>query len=132
MECPHKECVSSQDCAILDITKKIPKKLDSCSYSSKRKEKKVPPMKKNKGFTLIELLVILVILAILGAVIAPKVLDRSRRHGNFYSIILFSKEGTPADTVQVKYLPMPSSNVNFELSTGEMMIWRDSWRELKR
>lgn len=45
MECPHKECVKHADCGILDITKKIPEKASSCSYSviiSKNK-------KKNKG-----------------------------------------------------------------------------------
>jgi hypothetical protein len=41
MECQHKECSFSDDCAILDITKKVPKKLDSCSYSKKRKSTEI-------------------------------------------------------------------------------------------
>ena len=42
LECPYKECASSDNCAILDIIKKIPKKKESCSYFEKRKvEKKV-------------------------------------------------------------------------------------------
>jgi hypothetical protein len=40
MECPHKECEKSDDCGILDITKKIPEKGSSCSYYT--------PIKKGK------------------------------------------------------------------------------------
>ena len=46
MECPYKECTHSDECAILDITKKIPKKMDSCSYSKKRKAEHKTPVKK--------------------------------------------------------------------------------------
>lgn len=33
MKCPHKECANSSDCAIIDITKKIPDNFNACSYS---------------------------------------------------------------------------------------------------
>lgn len=33
MKCPFKECVNSNDCGILDITKKVPESFDKCSYS---------------------------------------------------------------------------------------------------
>jgi hypothetical protein len=46
MECPYKECAHSDECAILDITKKIPKKMDSCSYSKKKKAEHKTPAKK--------------------------------------------------------------------------------------
>jgi hypothetical protein len=37
MECPYKECNNAEDCAILDIIKKVPKKKESCSYFVKKK-----------------------------------------------------------------------------------------------
>jgi hypothetical protein len=42
LKCPHKECNNNDNgiCPILDITKKIPKNILSCSYSHKRKTKK--------------------------------------------------------------------------------------------
>jgi hypothetical protein len=46
MECPHKECASSEDCAIIDITKKVPKKKESCSYYSKKKSEPKTTVKK--------------------------------------------------------------------------------------
>jgi hypothetical protein len=46
MECPHKECVHSDDCAIIDITKKVPKKKESCSYYKKKKNESKTPVKK--------------------------------------------------------------------------------------
>ena len=35
MQCPYSECASHRDCGILDITKKIPKSKDKCSYFRK-------------------------------------------------------------------------------------------------
>lgn len=37
MKCPYEECVLSEDCVILDITKKIPKSMKTCSYSKEKK-----------------------------------------------------------------------------------------------
>jgi hypothetical protein len=31
--CPYKECTNHADCAILEITGKVPKSFDACSYS---------------------------------------------------------------------------------------------------
>lgn len=33
MKCPFKECTNHSDCAILEITKKVPDTFDKCSYS---------------------------------------------------------------------------------------------------
>ena len=33
MKCPFKICTNHTDCAILDITKKVPESFDKCSYS---------------------------------------------------------------------------------------------------
>jgi len=46
MECSHKECASADECAILDITKKIPKKAESCSYYRKKKSEPKTTVKK--------------------------------------------------------------------------------------
>jgi hypothetical protein len=43
--CPHKECVKSDACTILEITGKIPKSFDCCSYS---KSKDQQTKKENK------------------------------------------------------------------------------------
>lgn len=40
MICPHKDCGLSEDCQILEITKKIPKNSASCSYARSAKRKK--------------------------------------------------------------------------------------------
>jgi hypothetical protein len=49
MECPHKECSCSDDCSILDIIKKIPKKKENCSYFKPKKViKNVQIIKQNE------------------------------------------------------------------------------------
>ena len=44
MKCPYTECISVSDCFIIEITKKIPKSKDSCSYFKKEGSQKVPPV----------------------------------------------------------------------------------------
>lgn len=52
-KCPHTECVNASDCSIIEITGKIPKTFDSCSYSKtlsqaeklKKKQSKIVDMK---------------------------------------------------------------------------------------
>jgi hypothetical protein len=39
-KCPYEECRSHNDCVIIDITGKIPKTKDKCSYFEKEATKK--------------------------------------------------------------------------------------------
>ena len=44
-ECPHTDCVYNKNCAIMGITKKVPKKDEKCSYYAKEVVKKVSAKK---------------------------------------------------------------------------------------
>jgi hypothetical protein len=49
MKCPHKTCVNHEDCGILEITKKVPKTAQACSYfkDPKRQQKEMLKRKKD-------------------------------------------------------------------------------------
>lgn len=49
MKCPHINCTKSNDCVILDITKKVPTSIDKCSYSitsTQQQKQEVKALKK--------------------------------------------------------------------------------------
>jgi len=52
-ECPYKECVYHNACEIIEITKKIPKSKEKCSYFTKEAvgKKKNPTKKDSKETT---------------------------------------------------------------------------------
>jgi len=47
-KCPYEDCMRHRDCTILDITGKIPKSKDKCSYYTKESHKKADNLKKEE------------------------------------------------------------------------------------
>lgn len=47
-KCPYEDCKSHNDCVIIDITGKIPKSKDKCSYYGKEPPKKTDKVDKLK------------------------------------------------------------------------------------
>jgi hypothetical protein len=47
-KCPYEDCKSHIDCVIIDITGKIPKTKDKCSYYEKEVIKKAEKLKKGE------------------------------------------------------------------------------------